>query len=67
MNCGAATAGGAGSARFRVGSGYLRGDALADFVSLGFDDHVKFILAEAQRRQVRRDYTPRVSTASVAS
>jgi NADPH-dependent ferric siderophore reductase len=35
------------------------GDALADFVSLGFDDHVKFMLDDAPGGPVRRDYTPR--------
>jgi len=35
------------------------GDALADFVSLGFDDHVKFMLDDASGGPVRRDYTPR--------
>jgi len=36
----------------------LRGAALADFVSLGFDDHVK-IMIDGPDGQVRRDYTPR--------
>lgn len=35
------------------------GDALADFVSLGFDDHVKFMLDDGSGEPVRRDYTPR--------
>jgi NADPH-dependent ferric siderophore reductase len=35
------------------------GDALADFVSLGFDDHVKFMLDDGTGEPVRRDYTPR--------
>lgn len=37
------------------------GDALADFTSLSFDDHVKFMFpdADAEGEQVRRDYTPR--------
>jgi len=35
------------------------GDALADFVSLGFDDHVKFMLDDGAGEPVRRDYTPR--------
>lgn len=35
------------------------GEALADFVSLGFDDHVKFMLDDAAGEPVRRDYTPR--------
>lgn len=34
------------------------GDALADFVSLSFDDHVKFTLTTADGETVRRDYTP---------
>lgn len=35
------------------------GDALADFESDGFDDHVKFIVEDAAGEPVRRDYTPR--------
>ena len=35
------------------------GEALADFVSLGFDDHVKFMLDDGAGEPVRRDYTPR--------
>ncbi|MBQ1761393.1 MAG: siderophore-interacting protein, partial [Aquincola sp.] len=37
------------------------GEALADFVSLGFDDHVKFILPgdTPDAEPMRRDYTPR--------
>ncbi|WP_332875858.1 siderophore-interacting protein [Massilia sp. S19_KUP03_FR1] len=35
------------------------GAELADFVSLGFDDHVKFILDDAAGEPLRRDYTPR--------
>lgn len=35
------------------------GEALADFTSLSFDDHVKFMLPGADGEQVRRDYTPR--------
>ena len=35
------------------------GEALADFTSLSFDDHVKFMFADADGTQVRRDYTPR--------
>ena len=35
------------------------GAALADFVSLGFDDHVKFMLEDGTGKPVRRDYTPR--------
>ena len=34
------------------------GDSLADFVSLSFDDHVKFMI-EHGGEAVRRDYTPR--------
>jgi NADPH-dependent ferric siderophore reductase len=37
----------------------LRGEALADFTSLGFDDHVKLMFDDAGDAQVRRDYTPR--------
>jgi len=36
----------------------FQGDALADFVSLSFDDHVKFIFPDATGTSVRRDYTP---------
>ncbi|TWI61161.1 NADPH-dependent ferric siderophore reductase [Pseudoduganella lurida] len=35
------------------------GADLADFVSLGFDDHVKFMIETAEGEAVRRDYTPR--------
>lgn len=36
------------------------GESLADFVSAGFDDHVKFMLdGPAGAEPVRRDYTPR--------
>lgn len=35
------------------------GAALASFVSLGFDDHVKFFLDDGSAEPVRRDYTPR--------
>jgi NADPH-dependent ferric siderophore reductase len=35
------------------------GEALDDFTSLSFDDHVKFMFADADGTQVRRDYTPR--------
>lgn len=35
------------------------GDDLADFISLGFDDHVKFMLDDGTGEPVRRDYTPR--------
>ena len=37
----------------------FQGEALADFVSLSFDDHVKFMFDGADGVQVRRDYTPR--------
>lgn len=38
----------------------FRGEALADFTSLGFDDHVKIMFDGAgPEAQVRRDYTPR--------
>lgn len=47
----------------RLGDGFaaitFTGDALADFTSLSFDDHVKFMFPEAGGEQVRRDYTPR--------
>lgn len=36
----------------------FRGEALADFTSLSFDDHVKIMFDEGGE-QVRRDYTPR--------
>jgi NADPH-dependent ferric siderophore reductase len=35
------------------------GESLASFVSLGFDDHVKFFLDDVTGEPVRRDYTPR--------
>ncbi|WP_342130830.1 siderophore-interacting protein [Hydrogenophaga sp. OTU3427] len=35
------------------------GEALADFVSASFDDHVKFIFDGTDGEPVRRDYTPR--------
>ncbi|MCC6076535.1 siderophore-interacting protein [Pseudomonas sp. GCM10022188] len=35
------------------------GEALADFHSAGFDDHIKFIFDSPAGEQVRRDYTPR--------
>ena len=35
------------------------GASLASFVSLGFDDHVKFFLEDGTGEPVRRDYTPR--------
>lgn len=34
-------------------------DELADFVSLSFDDHVKFIFEDESGETVMRDYTPR--------
>ena len=34
-------------------------DSLAGFLSLSFDDHVKFMFAGADGEEVRRDYTPR--------
>jgi len=37
----------------------LGGDALAGFVSSGFDDHIKLILQSANGETVMRDYTPR--------
>jgi len=38
----------------------FKGEALADFTSLGFDDHVKIMFDGAgPDAQVRRDYTPR--------
>ena len=49
----------------RLGDGFaaitFTGEALADFTSLSFDDHVKFMFpdADAEGEQVRRDYTPR--------
>lgn len=47
----------------RVSPGFasitFQGEALADFTSLSFDDHVKFMFNDANGEQVRRDYTPR--------
>jgi len=47
----------------RVSHGFagitFQGEALADFTSLSFDDHVKFMFNDASGEQVRRDYTPR--------
>ena len=37
----------------------FKGAALADFTSLSFDDHVKFMFDGPDGQQVRRDYTPR--------
>ena len=42
----------------------LGGDALADFISASFDDHVKFILDAGGTAPVMRDYTPRRYDAS---
>lgn len=35
------------------------GEALASFVSMSFDDHIKFIFDDTSGEAVRRDYTPR--------
>lgn len=47
----------------RLGPGFAAitfgGDELHDFVSLSFDDHLKFMVEDAQGDIVRRDYTPR--------
>lgn len=37
----------------------FKGESLHDFVSLSYDDHVKFILHDAAGERVMRDYTPR--------
>ncbi|WP_082493558.1 siderophore-interacting protein [Massilia sp. Leaf139] len=37
----------------------LHADSLAGFLSLSFDDHVKFMFDDGSGGQVRRDYTPR--------
>lgn len=37
----------------------FQGEALADFVSLSFDDHVKFMFDDGAGNGLRRDYTPR--------
>lgn len=46
-----------------LGPGFVaitfEGEDLADFVSPGFDDHVKFMFPGSQGEPVRRDYTPR--------
>jgi NADPH-dependent ferric siderophore reductase len=46
-----------------LGAGFVAvtfaGAALADFTSLSFDDHVKFMFPDDAGEQVRRDYTPR--------
>jgi NADPH-dependent ferric siderophore reductase len=47
----------------RLGPGFAAitfgGEDFADFNSLSYDDHVKFIFAGADGEPVRRDYTPR--------
>jgi NADPH-dependent ferric siderophore reductase len=47
----------------RISPGFVaitfRGEALADFTSLSFDDHVKLMVGDAGGEQLRRDYTPR--------
>lgn len=47
----------------RLGPGFAAitfgGDELHDFVSPGFDDHLKFMVGDARGEPVRRDYTPR--------
>jgi len=37
----------------------FQSESLADFVSLSFDDHVKFMFDDGAGNQMRRDYTPR--------
>lgn len=37
----------------------FKGESLHDFVSMSYDDHVKFILHDADGERVMRDYTPR--------
>jgi NADPH-dependent ferric siderophore reductase len=37
----------------------LAGDDLADFISLGADDHIKIFIPTADGGEERRDYTPR--------
>jgi NADPH-dependent ferric siderophore reductase len=37
----------------------FKGESLRDFVSSSYDDHVKFILQDADGERVMRDYTPR--------
>jgi NADPH-dependent ferric siderophore reductase len=37
----------------------FRDESLADFISPGYDDHVKFMLPGPDGQMVRRDYTPR--------
>lgn len=36
----------------------FKGESLVDFVSMSFDDHIKFIIPDGDGKQVRRDYTP---------
>ncbi|MEP1444567.1 MAG: siderophore-interacting protein [Paraglaciecola sp.] len=46
-----------------LGNDYVRlifcGESLHDFVSLGFDDHVKVIFSNVNNETLRRNYTPR--------
>lgn len=46
----------------QISPGFARltfvGDDLADFVSLSFDDHVKFMFVDPTGEVIRRDYTP---------
>lgn len=37
----------------------LKGESLADFISLSFDDHLKFIIDPQADQPAMRDYTPR--------
>jgi NADPH-dependent ferric siderophore reductase len=37
----------------------FKGESLRDFVSSSYDDHVKFVLHDANGERVMRDYTPR--------
>lgn len=37
----------------------LHGESLADFASLGFDDHCKLVFEDAQGQPLMRDFTPR--------
>jgi NADPH-dependent ferric siderophore reductase len=47
----------------QLGSGFLKitfkGEALTDFTSDSFDDHIKFMFDNHAGESVRRDYTPR--------
>ncbi|EJM95610.1 siderophore-interacting protein [Herbaspirillum sp. YR522] len=36
----------------------FKGDALHDFVSLSYDDHIKFVFPDGNGESIRRDYTP---------